>query len=201
MLGMGNPLADHMAIHILSMNLVAPLAVLAWRWLLDARGPGSVTLALVPASVAQVALLWGWHMPSVLEAALANPVLHLAMQASLLVAALWFWAAVFDATGARRWRAVFALLVTGKLFCLLGILLVFAPRTLYAIGGAAGHLHGASGDALQDQQLAGLLMITACPLTYVLAGVVIAARWLLELDAEPAANRLHLGPAKVPDAL
>lgn len=198
MLALGTPLADHMAIHILSMNLAAPLAVLAWRRLF-AEAPGrKSSIALVPASLAQVALLWGWHAPSVFEPALASPALHLAMQLSLLGAALWFWAAVFDATGAQRWRSLFALLVTGKLFCLLGVLLVFAPRPLYAL--AVGHAHGASGGALHDQQLAGLLMITACPLTYVLAGVVIAARWLIELDTEPAAGPPILSPAKAPDA-
>jgi putative membrane protein len=30
---------------------------------------------------------------------------------------------------------------------------------------------------LADQQLAGLLMITACPLTYLLAAIVLIYRW------------------------
>jgi cytochrome c oxidase assembly factor CtaG len=34
---------------------------------------------------------------------------------------------------------------------------------------------------LTDQQLAGLLMITACPLSYVLAGVVLAAQMMRDL--------------------
>lgn len=183
MLASGNPLADHMAIHILSMNLLAPLAALAWRnSVADHRGR---TIPLAAATFLQIALLWGWHTPAALEAALADPALHLTMQVSLLASALWFWAGVFDATGARRWRALFALLVTGKLFCLLGVLMVFAPRALYTLA-ASGHDHGAAGGGLEDQQLAGLLMITACPLTFVLTGVVIAARWIAELDAEPA---------------
>ena len=45
---------------------------------------------------------------------------------------------------------------------------------------------------LADQQLAGLLMITACPLTYVTAGVIIAARWVLELDGAAADTPLRL---------
>jgi len=35
---------------------------------------------------------------------------------------------------------------------------------------------------LADQQMAGLLMLVACPLTYVLAAIVIAARWTLRMD-------------------
>ena len=46
-----------------------------------------------------------------------------------------------------------------------GALLIFAPRTLY-------HL------ALDDQQLAGLLMITVCPLSYLVAAVVLAVQWI-----------------------
>jgi putative membrane protein len=199
MLGTGNSLADHMAVHIVSMNLAAPLAAMAWRALsVPARPAATHPLAL--ATVFQILLLWGWHAPPVLQAALASPALHWLMQISVFAAALWFWACVFEATGARRWRALFALLVTGKLFCLLGVLLVFAPRALYALD-LAGHMHGAAGSPLEDQQLAGLLMIVACPLTYVLAGVVIAARWVLELDDQPTASPPSLRRTRTGDAV
>jgi putative membrane protein len=89
---------------------------------------------------------------------------------------------VISDRGAFRWRALFALLLTGKLFCLLGALLVFAPRLLYG-DPAAGHAWHTpeTGDALADQHLGGLLMLAVCPLTYVLAGVIIAAQWLRDL--------------------
>ena len=54
---------------------------------------------------------------------------------------------------------------------MLGALLVFAPRPIYS----SGH-HGFD---LADQQLAGLLMLAACPLSYVLAAIVIAVETLL----------------------
>jgi putative membrane protein len=41
---------------------------------------------------------------------------------------------------------------------------------------------------LDDQQLAGMLMLIACPLTYVAAGVVLAGRWLFGVEADHAAN-------------
>jgi len=34
---------------------------------------------------------------------------------------------------------------------------------------------------LVDQQLAGLLMVTVCPITYVLAAVVLISRWFQAL--------------------
>ena len=98
------------------------------------------------------------------------------MPERIVASALWFWLAAFAQVGAHRWRALVALLISGKLFCLLGVLLVFAPRPLY--------LHATLQEghaALADQQLAGLLMVVACPLSYVLAGVVIATRWVVGL--------------------
>jgi putative membrane protein len=181
-------LAHHMATHLLLMNAVAPLVALAVRGSARSSTPGpSSTRALVAASVVQLALLWGWHTPPAL--AMRMPVVHAVMQMSCFAAALWFWLAILADRSAMRWRALFALLITGKLFCLLGALLVFAPRLLY--GGIATHgLHVADHDAaLADQHLAGLLMLLVCPLTYVLAGVVIAAQWLSDLARAPGPPR------------
>ena len=175
-------LAAQMLTHILLMSAVAPLLAFAAHRHLPPRRARFV----VPATVAQLAALWAWHSPPAMDAAMRSGVLHAAMLLSLLAAACWFWLAIFDARE-RRWRAILALLVTGKLFCLLGVLLVFAPRALYS------GLATLPAGALADQQLAGLLMLIACPATYVAAGVVIAARWLgrIESDSVPP----HARPA------
>lgn len=172
-------LSAQMLLHIVLMNAVAPVFALV---VLDKarrlRSPGWRGL-LLPATVLQLLAFWAWHAPPVLDAVMQSNLLHVAMQASLLSLALWFWLAVFSVRGRRRWRAILALLMTSKVFCLLGVLLVFAPRALYT--SAASHAQPAS--ALHDQQLAGLLMLIACPATYLLAGTVIAARWLGRMDA------------------
>lgn len=184
----GGPLAEHMAIHITLMSLAALLAAYAVRGMAPrlAEFPGHNWLGA--ATLAQMALLWAWHAPAVLGWALSSPAAHGLMQASLLLSAFWFWMAVLNAARLGPWRAIVALLITGKVFCLLGILLVFAPRVLYpAVANVHHHDAGLSyGSALADQQLAGLLMVIACPLTYVLAGVVLAARWIAALDRDPA---------------
>src|SRR5690606_13880969 len=83
--------------------------------------------------------------------------------------------------GNARWRSLLSLLLTSKLFCLLGVLLVFSPRLLYPDVLHAGH--GARLQApLAAQQLAGLLMLGVCPPSYLTAGVVIAARWIFEIE-------------------
>ena len=178
------PLGDHMAMHILLMSVVSPALALALLAIANGTGlrlPGR-PMGLATATTVQLSLLWGWHTPPAIESALHEGGMHNLMQASLFAAALWFWFEIFADRGAFRWRALFALMVTGKLFCLLGVLLVFAPRAIYA-----GHTQA-------DQHLAGLLMVVACPLTYVLAGVTIAARWLHELS-DAAARRVTAAPS------
>jgi putative membrane protein len=181
-------LSMQMLVHILLMNAVAPVIALAASGSVWGASPRLRSL-LFPATVAQLAVLWAWHAPPVLDAVMQSNALHLAMQASLLLVALWFWKAVFYAREDRRWRAILALLVTSKVFCLLGVLLVFAPRALYL--GAAEHGAAQSASILGDQQLAGLLMLVACPVTYLIAGTVIAARWLGGMDAatQPVSRR------------
>jgi putative membrane protein len=176
----------HMAQHVFLMNLAAPLTALA---LLSFEGNGWVRIGgrkfgagfLAAATAMQIALLWSWHLPPALEAAGNDPLLMAAMHVSLFLAALWFWIAVLATETAGRWMSIFALLLTGKLFCLLGAILVFAPRSLYP---GFGHHAASPGASLADQQLAGLIMIVSCPLTFVLAGIILAYRWLLELGEE-----------------
>ncbi|UYQ71654.1 cytochrome c oxidase assembly protein [Pelagibacterium flavum] len=172
-----------MLTHIIVMNLLVPAVLfgIPTRWI---RG---IWRYWPYATTAQLALLWGWHSPPVLDAAMGSQALTAAMHLTLAFAAAGFWAAIIDMPATGRWRSIFALLITGKLFCLLGVLLVFAPRSLYGAMGAHGD-GAAMLSPLADQQLAGLIMVAACPLTYVLAGIWIAARWFLALEAQGRMN-------------
>ena len=166
-----------MALHIVLMNLAAPLLVAAVLRHLPRARPAQ----LAGFTLLQLGLIWFWHSPPVLP---GHGDGHWIMQASLMASALLFWWSVLSLRQADQWRSIVALLVTSKLFCLLGVLLSFSPRHLYGMSGGGA-------DALADQQLAGLLMIIACPATYLLAGVILAARWLgaLEGDDRPDAGR------------
>lgn len=170
----------HMLLHIGLMTVVAPLiasGMQRWHWRFPAVGrPG-----FLPAvTVLQLLLFFAWHAPQTLAWMMTSPLIHLLMQAILLLVATAFWASVLQRSAGEVWSAVVALLLTGKLFCLVALVLVFAPRVLYVTSGP--HAHAAID--LADQQLAGLLMITACPLTYILAAIVLVARWLLQLGDE-----------------
>ena len=166
----------HMLLHIASMNIIAPLlaALVVTRQKID----GTRTFWLWIATFVQIVLLWTWHAPAVHGVIIRSPALGVTLHVVLFLAALLFWLALLTISAASRWQTVPALLLTGKLACLLAALLIFAPRTLYE---SADHLaHAAENFSalrpLDDQQLAGLLMITACPLSYLVAAVIITAQ-------------------------
>jgi len=172
-----SPFPRQMIAHIALMNLFAPIwAFLAYRihfdsWL-QLRG-GSLILF----SILQITVFYAWHSPPLIAAAMHNAAIMIVMQATLFTSAFLFWLCIFGQSTLHHWRSVAALLITGKLFCLMAALLIFAPRALYA-GAEAG---GASHVKVSDQQLAGLIMAVICPLAYVGSAVVVTTRWLLAL--------------------
>ncbi len=185
------PLAGLMLQHMVLMNLAVPGLICLLRPTVS-----PVLFRHWPLATAlQLVLLWGWHAPPSLAAAMSNPPAMLAMSASLTAAAAWFWLAIYAIPAAGRWRAIFALLVTGKLFCLLGALLVFAPRTLFDAM-AYGPQAVSAAESLADQQLAGLMMLVVCPLVYITVGVVLASRWFLGLEA-PGLEAGRMEPVKM----
>lgn len=185
-LGLG-PLSQHMLDHIALLGLAAP----AGAWTLRNHLPRVDGRTLAAVAAIQIALIWIWHLPPVFSAAHGAAVVHLAMTAVLYVSGLLFWCAIVGLSDRDRWQAILALLLTGKLFCLFAAVLVFSPRVLYNLTGAHAH-HGGATD-IADQQLAGLIMIAVCPLTYVAAGIAIATRWFVAIDTRhPEPPRAHL---------
>lgn len=177
----------HMLLHIASMNVAAPLLA-AWA---ATRSPTRHVRAswLWAATLAQIVLLWAGHSPAIHNVIVHSPALGMALHGVLFLAALSFWFKLLTISAAARWQTIPALLLTGKLACLLAALLIFAPRTLYE---AADHFVHAGGrvPALDDQHLAGLLMITACPLSYLVAAVILAVQ-LIAHPETTARSSLH----------
>jgi putative membrane protein len=163
----------HMIIHIALMAVAAPVMASLLRKLRHSFTQPASAATLCMIITLQAALFLAWHSPRGVGLAMDGPAGALLMQATLLFSALWFWLTIFNQTGKHLWRAVIALLLTGKLFCLIAVLLTFAPRVLYDVTA----VNASMTIELADQQLAGLLMITICPLTYVLAAIVLIFRW------------------------
>jgi putative membrane protein len=167
-------LAAHMAQHILAMNGAALLAALVIDW----RPAGSAALA--GATLAQISALVIWHLPGVFAAAHHSVLMTAFMNLSLLAVALLFWRAVLADRRAMPWARILALLVTAKVFCLLGAGLVFSRRPLYP---ALGNPEAWGLSPLEDQQLAGLLMLGSCAGIYIAAAVTLFVRWLYRAGA------------------
>ena len=182
----------HMAQHLVLMNLAAPLLVLgaplgamlralprgwssplarlaagrrwrsAWHW--------SCGLAVV--TVAQQVVLWVWHTPAGIAAALESDAVHIAMHGSLLAAALLFWTAVLRPRSARYWAPIVALLITLKISGVVCIMLLVQPAGIY-------DAYGADAD---DEYLGWGLMMIAGSVTYLGAAVALAAAWFHSLE-------------------
>lgn len=188
------PLSGQMALHIALMNVAAPIgAVLLTRQAAAAGAPDRAATLWVAAAI-QMVLLWAWHAPSLQRHAMGSHAVQAVMHASLLAAAFCFWREILRA--APRWHAIAVLLLTGKFACLLAVLLIFAPRLLYDFP-AHGPFAGAQGALapLADQQLAGLLMAAACPLSFVVAGVIVAAQAIGDMGAASDPSRRRPFPA------
>jgi putative membrane protein len=188
----------HMAQHAVLMNLAAPLLALAnpaaamLRALPRAWRRGAAMLlwqpGLLAATALHLALLWAWHVPSAIAAALESEALHIAMHATLLVAALLFWTAVLRPAGGRHWAPIAALLVTLKLTGAVCIVLLLQPGPLY---GAYGEGAAAWGLApAEDEHLGWGIMMSAGALAYLAAAVALFGTSLARLE------RLH--PAAPP---
>jgi putative membrane protein len=154
----------------------------AWRAFAGFSGPLSRPL---PSAFLHGRALWGWHAPGAFDAALASYGVHILEHACFFVTALLFWKAILDARPRRRAAAAlgaaFATLMHGGL---LGALITLAPLPLYAWYHDRTAPWGLS--ALEDQQLAGLIMWVPMGIVYLGACLVLASRLLAALESQPA---------------
>lgn len=168
-------MTGHMVGHMLAVAVAAPLLAFGLRgtaWDPAARWPGAVNpLAM---SVAELVVVWGWHLPGLRTLAHLSTAVMVAEQAMFLAAGLALWAAVLGAGRDRRAAGVGALLLTTVHMTLLGALIGLAPRPLYP----AMALHG--GDPLADQQLAGVVMLLVGAGSYLLGGLAVLGTVLRE---------------------
>jgi putative membrane protein len=187
----------HMLQHELLMLVAAPLLVLGrplavWTWSVPPnwrRSLGRAThgryiampwmtlTAPMSAWLLHAAAVWLWHVPAFFTAALAHEGIHVLQHCSFLFSALLFWWGTMrriDAAGTTA--AVFYLFTTMVHTSALGALLVFAPTPWYPV--YAPHTLALGLDALEDQQLGGLIMWIPGGLVYAGAAIALMARWL-----------------------
>ena len=159
--------------HIALVLAMAPLLVFGLEPLLR-RLPMSLWHATAIAAV----VFWTWHAPAPYAAALSSVFFYALMQFTLLASAMAFWIAIRRSSPPA---AMAAILVTTVLMGLLGALITFAGRPLYAPHFASTLSWGVS--PLEDQQLAGITMWAPGSIAYLAAAMWIGWRWM---DAERA---------------
>ena len=130
--------------HLVIIGLLAPALALAVPLL---------RVRVAPCFLALSAALWLWHVPQVYSAAWDHAQIYWALQAALLLPAWGFWSAVLHRSDLAH--VVWLIPLIGQMG-LLGALLTFAPHPFYLEHLAHTERFGLS--ALQDQQLAGLIM-------------------------------------------
>ena len=196
----------HMAQHEMLMIVAAPLLVfgrplIAFLWALPPqwRGPVGhffqrpaiantwnwITGALVVTILHAIAL-WVWHIPSWYEATLRNDGIHALQHISFLLTATMFW---WSLTHGRYGRlgygaAVIYVFATAGHSGALGALITFAPHLWYPIYGARTAAWGLN--AIEDQQLAGLIMWIPAGVLFTILGIAIFAAWLGEAERRVA---------------
>lgn len=201
----------HMAQHEILMLLAAPLLVLGkpllvmlWACGADARARiGAVVKNPLVAGtwdrvtgplfvlILHAVVLWIWHVPALFEAALHNEAVHVFQHLGFFVTAALFWWALMHGRYGRAGYGVGVAYVfaTAMHTQILGALLTFGHRVWYPT-----HAARTGATALDDQQLAGVVMWVPFGVVFVVIGLALFAAWLGEAErrvAFTAADRLR----------
>jgi putative membrane protein len=186
----------HMLQHVLLIGVAAPLAILGapllpFLWCLphDARVAGgrawnasgmrrgaAMLVLPLPAWALHTVALWGWHLPGPYDAALASAPVHaLEHSCFYLTALLMWWVALRPLRGHGGIAgSLFVLVATMAQSGALGAILTFSGTPWYytqSAGAALWHL-----TALEDQQLAGLIMWIPAGFVYLIALLAVLRR-------------------------
>lgn len=143
-------------------------------------------------------VLWAWHIPYLFQWAVHNEFVHAIQHLSFLLSALMFWwAVVQDKYRAIGYGAgVLYMFSTALHSGMLGALITLANRIWYPAYVATAPIWGI--EALEDQQLGGLIMWAPACVVYILAGLVLFAGWLRSAEERvvrwEAAHALHEEP-------
>jgi putative membrane protein len=199
----------HMAQHEVLILIAAPLMVLGrplapFLWALPRAGreragkwtqapPVARTWRSLTAPLSVWAIhglaLWAWHVPGLYQATLDDDFIHALQHLSFFgSAALFWWSLIHGRFGRLGYGAAVLYVFTTSMHSgVLGALLTFAPRLWYPIYQARTSQWGLS--ALEDQQLAGLIMWVPAGIVFIVLGLALFAAWLGEAERRVAYTR------------
>jgi putative membrane protein len=181
----------HMVQHLVLLLIAAPLLVLGaplapFVWALTPPARRRVgrlralrAIATMPAALVLHSLaVWAWHLPSLYDAAIECPPMHVLEHVSFLVTAVLFWWALLGSGRVGYGSGVLYVFAIGLQTTLLGALLTFASAPWYTAHLATTAAWGLS--PLDDQQVAGLIMWIPGGVVYLLSALALFGAWLKE---------------------
>ncbi len=198
-------LTFHMARHITLLLIIPPLLLSGAdpapyvRFLARPRVKKVATFLFHPvvAWLFGMSAMWLWQLPALFHRVAGSPLLATVQELQLLLSGLIFIWPVFAPVELRRLahltRALYLFLAcTGC--TVLGIAITFSPAGLYAAGGAATGVTGATATsglvsllqaggksaAKVDQEMAGLTMWVPACMIYITNVMISLARWYRE---------------------
>lgn len=202
-------LAAHMLQHVVLLSVTAPLLALAasraiatraarpspvvgvrpesssgksWRSWASWRSWSSWSPVRAVVAVVAIGLAVPlWHVPALYDAADSSLPLHVVEHATYVAVAAWFWFEVIAGYRAGVVPAFVALCAGAAPGTLLGFLMTFATSPWYP------H-YAALPSAVEDQQIAGVVMWAGGNVATLIAVCAVFAGWLRRLDREPPSN-------------
>jgi cytochrome c oxidase assembly factor CtaG len=195
-------LVQHMAQHIAIVVAAAPLIALA-RPLptLIAGMPAPARNRLAPiarplpnaalspsaflaVSALQALVFWGWHDPTMYDAAVRHNALHAFAHATFFISALAYWWAIVHAPDAGERGYILAMIASVATMIqgsMLGLLMLVAHAPWYSV-------YPNTSASLAEQQSAAALMWGTTGTVYMLAAAILLWRLLDEIDRNTAAT-------------
>jgi cytochrome c oxidase assembly factor CtaG len=185
----------HMAQHILLLDIVPILFIVSLTKVImrpATRRLNRLERAAGPlahpafAVFLYVAVMWGWHVPAMYDAALQHSTIHAIEHTCFMTAGLLYWWHVLSPirtrTHMRGLAPVGYMLSTKLLVGILGIAITFAPDALYDFYKHQAPVWGL--DPTEDQALAGGLMALEQSIVMGIALVWLFVRALAESEAD-----------------
>ena len=157
------PFPAHMLRHMALVAVIPPLLV--------AGLPPIPAPSVLLAALVEFAVVWGWHVPALHEAAYFRPPVFALEQLSFFGAGFLTWASALRAPVPLAGAG--GMLLTSMHMTLLGALLILSPTALYAYCGP------------EAQQIGGMIMLGIGTPAYLLGGLWLTARTLSRDEVTP----------------
>lgn len=137
-------------------------------------------------------VLWIWHIPLFYNAAIRNELIHMVEHVTMFGTALLFWWVIVQPRSrARISYGIGLMMVFGLVIqkTALGALITFTPTVWYAGHASTTAIWGLT--PLEDQQLAGAVLMGPTGVVYLIAGVALLAGWMRAIERSVSRDEQH----------